>query len=106
MSKKEKDNFFLLRLYVAGESQNSLSAISNLNTLVKEHLSESHKVEIIDTLLDPIVALEEGIIVTPTLVKIGSLPIRLIIGDLSDQEKVLQALGSFKKKRVPDDKEP
>ncbi|HLD49949.1 MAG TPA: circadian clock KaiB family protein [bacterium] len=98
--KKKQDNFLLLRLYVAGETPNSQKAITNLNTIGKE-LPNGHKIEIVNTLDDPIRALEEGILVTPTLViKRGPLPMRQIIGDLSDEPKVLQALGGLKKNGI------
>jgi len=93
--KKEKDNFFLLRLYVAGESQSSLKAISNLNALCEEYLPDRHEIEIVDTMDNMAVAFEDGILVTPTLVKMGPLPMRQIIGDLSDKTKLLSALGGI-----------
>ena len=93
--KKSKDNFFLLRLYVAGESSSSLKAISNLNAICEEYLPDRHEIEIVDTLDKRAAAFEDGILVTPTLVKIGPLPMRQIIGDLSDKPKLLSALGDL-----------
>lgn len=93
--KKVKDNFFLLRLYVAGESQSSLKAISNLNAVCEEYLPDRHEIEIVDTMDNMAVAFEDGILVTPTLVKMGPLPMRQIIGDLSDKPKLLSALGGI-----------
>ncbi len=101
MKVQKKDNFVLLRLYVAGESPSSLKAISNLNALAEEYLRDNHKIEIVDTLKDHS-ALKAGVLVTPTLVKIGSFPLRQIIGDLSDKPKVLQALGELKDQAISD----
>ena len=87
--KKKKDSFLLLRLYVAGAFPNSISAVANLNAMAQEFLPNRHKIEIIDTLDVPIKALQEGVLVTPTLmIKKGSLPVKTIIGDLSDKPKI------------------
>ena len=90
---KAKDSFTLLRLYVAGESPNSLAAISNLKELSANHLLEKHKVEIVNALDPRVDALRDGVLVTPTLViKRDSLPAKTIIGNLSDKPKVLLSL--------------
>ena len=100
--KKKQDRFVLLRLYVAGESPSSLKAISNLNAIAEEYLSDNHKIEIVDTLAGMSVAFGDGVLVTPTLVKVSTEPTRHIIGDLSDKQKVLQVLGDLKKKSKSD----
>jgi circadian clock protein KaiB len=88
-------NFLLLRLYVAGNSPNSLKATANIEAICKEHYPNKYKIEIIDTLNDQSQAFEQGVLVTPTLVKNTPLPKCQIIGDLSDKSKVLFALGGL-----------
>jgi circadian clock protein KaiB len=83
----------LLRLYVAGRAPNSLRAIVNATTICSEHFA-GHQLEIVDMLKDPRRALADGIIVTPTLLKVLPLPVGRVIGDLSDTRQVLLLLGS------------
>ncbi len=83
----------VLRLYIAGEAPNSVRAVANLRSLCKEHYAATHELEIVDMLVQPLRALADGIIVTPTLLKLSPLPIRRLIGDLSDTERVLTTLG-------------
>lgn len=91
--KKNQDGFTLLRLYVAGESPNSLAAISNLKEISEKYLSGKHKVEIVNALDPQVDAFKDGVLVTPTLVvKRDSLPVKTIIGNLSDKPKVLLSL--------------
>ena len=82
----------LLRLYITGTSSHSLRAISNLGTLQKTELQD-HEIEVIDILEYPHLAEDENILATPTLVLRQPPPIRKIIGDLSDHQKVLFGLG-------------
>ena len=92
-SKKQNGSFTLLRLYIAGESQKSLNAIANLNNIRDANILDPHKVEIINTLDHPARVIDDGVLVTPTLIiKKDSLPARTIIGDLSDKSKVLISL--------------
>lgn len=80
-----------LRLYVAGGAPNSLTARANLATLAA---ALGHPgLEIVDVLDDPVRALTDGILVTPTLVKIAPSPVCRIIGNLSDARRVLALLG-------------
>ena len=81
-----------LRLYVAGKTQKSVAAINNLNKLCEEHLKGKYKIEVIDLLVQPQLAEGDQIFAIPTLVKKVPEPIRKIIGDLSNQEKVLVGL--------------
>jgi circadian clock protein KaiB len=83
----------VLRLYVAGESPNSLRAIANLQAICLAYLAERCQVEIVDILEEPIRLLADGVLVTPTLVKAAPLPVWKIVGDLNETEKVLLALG-------------
>lgn len=78
-----------LVLYVAGETPKSLAAIRNLQKICAEHLAGKYKVEVIDLKKHPQLAREHGIVAIPTLVKELPVPIRKIIGDLSDTPKVL-----------------
>ena len=80
-----------LRLYVAGDAPNSVIAIANAKVLCKHHFAEG-QFEIVDILKHPMRGLADGIIVTPTLVKLLPLPIQRVIGNLSDSTKVLLAL--------------
>ena len=80
-----------LRLYVAGDAPNSVIAIANAEQICKDHFAEG-QFEIIDILKHPMRGLADGIIVTPTLVKLLPIPIQRVIGNLSDSTKVLLAL--------------
>jgi circadian clock protein KaiB len=81
-----------LRLYVAGNAPNSLRAIANAKALLVAHFDARHELEIVDLLKNPKRALADGIIVTPTLLKLSPLPVQRVIGNLSDTNQVLQAL--------------
>ena len=82
-----------LRLYVAGDAPNSLRAIANANAICAEHFASGHELEIVDLLEHPLRALADGIIVTPTLIRLFPLPSQRVIGNLSDSNQVLLALG-------------
>ena len=81
-----------LRLYVAGKTMKSVAAINNLNKLCEEHLKGKYIIEVIDLLVHPQLAEGDQIFAIPTLVKKVPEPIRKIIGDLSNEEKVLVGL--------------
>lgn len=83
---------FEFRLYVAGNSQNSAQAMLNLRAFCQEHLPEVHHIEIVDILQEPKRALDDGVLLTPTLVKLFPKPIRKIIGTLNDSSVLLQSL--------------
>jgi circadian clock protein KaiB len=78
-----------LVLYIAGETPKSLAAIRNLEKICSDHLAGKYKVEVVDLKKAPHLAREHGIVAIPTLVKELPVPIRKIIGDLSDTQKVL-----------------
>ncbi|MHB1862872.1 MAG: circadian clock KaiB family protein [Gemmatimonadaceae bacterium] len=82
-----------LRLYVAGNAPNSLHAIANLTALCNQHFPSAHEIEIVDLLTHPQRALADGIIVTPTLVKLSPEPVQHLVGSLSDTTHVLRTLG-------------
>lgn len=81
-----------LRLYIAGKTPKSVSALSNLKKYCEEHLQGKYKIEVIDLLLQPQLAEGDQIFAVPTLVRKVPVPIRKIIGDLSNEEKVLVGL--------------
>ena len=84
---------YKLKLYVTGQTGNSQKAIENLQVVLKESsLEEKYEVEIIDILEHPELAEEARIVATPVLIKKLPLPLKKIIGDLSDKEKVLLGL--------------
>ena len=83
----------VLRLYVAGNAPNSAQAVANLEAICREHLHGTQDLEIIDVLQQPQRAMAAGILVTPTLSKLYPLPTAEVVGNLSDQPKVLQAIG-------------
>ncbi len=83
---------FELRLYVAGNTPKSTKAVSNLKKYCEEHLAGRYRIEVIDLLLNPQLAKGDQILAIPTLVRKVPLPIRRIIGDLSNVENVLVGL--------------
>ncbi|QUS37220.1 circadian clock KaiB family protein [Falsirhodobacter algicola] len=78
-----------LTLYVAGQTPKSLAAISNLKRICEAHLPGAYEIEVIDLRQNPKLAREHDIVAIPTLVRELPVPLRKIIGDLSDEEKVL-----------------
>ena len=81
-----------LRLYVAGQTPRSLAAFSNLKKICEEHLAGQYHIEVIDLLENPQLARGDQILAIPTLVRNLPEPIRKIIGDLSNTERVLVGL--------------
>jgi circadian clock protein KaiB len=83
---------FDLRLYVAGQTPKSLTAIANLKKICEEHLKGQYRIEVIDLLQNPQLAQGDQILAIPTLVRKLPEPIKKIIGDLSSTERVLVGL--------------
>lgn len=83
----------VMRLYVVNSAPNSLLAIANLAAICKEFLKDNFKLEIIDVLEQPLRALTDGILVTPSLAKLSPSPAANIVGNLSDKSGVMRALG-------------
>src|SRR4026209_2407058 len=83
---------FKFRLYVAGDTQNSAQAVANLTAICRT-LPHQHEIEIVDVFQDPERALADGILMTPTLLKLAPSPARRIVGTLSDAQPLLLALG-------------
>jgi circadian clock protein KaiB len=90
---RSRSVIFKFRLYIAGGTVNSLQAISNLAALCRAHLPDRHHIEIVDVFREPKRALADGILMTPTLVKLAPGPTVKIVGTLSQTETVIQALG-------------
>jgi circadian clock protein KaiB len=84
----------VLRLYVAGGAPNSVLAIRNVEAICAAHFADRHTLEIVDLLEQPRRAGADGIVVTPTLLRLSPPPVRRVIGNLSDLDKVLLALES------------
>ena len=91
-SKAPPDSFWDLRLYVAGHTARSRTALANLNKICEEHLAGRYRIEVIDLLVKPQLSKGDQILAIPTLVRKLPHPIRKIIGDLSDTERVLIGL--------------
>jgi circadian clock protein KaiB len=83
---------FEFLLYVAGDTQNSASAIANLTALCRTHLPERHGIQVIDVFREPKRALADGILMTPTLIRLSPSPIKRIVGTLSETQSLLTAL--------------
>ncbi len=81
-----------LRLYVAGQTPKSITALANLKRLCEGHLDGRYRIEVIDLVKQPHLARRDDIVVIPTLVRTLPQPIRKIIGDLSNVERVLLGL--------------
>ncbi|WP_080053878.1 circadian clock KaiB family protein [Spirosoma aerolatum] len=88
----QPEDVWELRLYVAGKTAKSVTALNNLKKYCEEHLPGKYVIEVIDLLVQPQLAAGDQILAVPTLVKKVPEPIRKIIGDLSNEEKVLVGL--------------
>jgi circadian clock protein KaiB len=83
---------YILKLYVAGNTPSSVRALKTLNNILEQEFQGVYALKVIDVLKNPQLAEEDKILATPTLAKILPPPVRRIIGDLSDREKVLIGL--------------
>lgn len=83
----------VLRLYVADGAPNSVQAIANLGAICQQYLQGNFQLEIVDAVEQPLRALTDGVMVTPSLIKLLPLPIVQIVGNLNDKNQVLLALG-------------
>ncbi len=90
--KKLKDEKYVLKLYVTGLTPQSIRAIDNIKKICEEHLKSRYSLEVIDLYKNPSLAKGEQIIAAPTLIKKLPLPLRRIIGDMSNSERVLVGL--------------
>ncbi len=88
----ETGELYELRLYVAGQTPKSITAFANLKKLCEEHLEGRYRIEVIDLLINPTLAKGDQILAIPTLVRKLPEPVKKIIGDLSNTERVLVGL--------------
>ena len=91
-ARKGRRGHYLLRLFMAGNGQNSQKALVNLRSLCQEHLNGRCTIETVDVVKDFQAAVRENILVTPALILVAPLPRVMILGNLSDLPKVLAAL--------------
>jgi circadian clock protein KaiB len=84
---------YKLQLFVSGASPNSLKAIANFKRICEEHISGRYDLEIIDIYQQPLMAKQEQIIALPLMIKLSPSPVKRLIGDMSDTQKVLKGLG-------------
>lgn len=92
MTNQSAAEMWELRLYVAGQTPKSLAAFANLKRICEEYLDGQYQIEVIDLLQNPQLAREDQILAIPTLVRKLPEPLRKIIGDLSNKERVLVGL--------------
>jgi len=91
-SSPKVETVVVLRLYISGNAPNSVQAIANLEAICKQYLKD-YKLEIVDVFEQPLRALADGVLVTPSLAKVSPAPIANVVGNLSDQRNVLLMLG-------------
>jgi circadian clock protein KaiB len=91
-STRYREDKWMLRLYIAGNTPKSSAALINLKRYCEQHLNNRYELEVIDLLLNPQLAAGDQILAIPTLVRKVPVPVRKIIGDLSNEEKVLVGL--------------
>lgn len=84
---------YALRLFVTGASSVSVRAIANLHTILEKHLKGRYQLEIIDVHQQPLLVTNEDITAVPVLIRKSPLPVRKMVGDMSDERKVLRGLG-------------
>ena len=89
---KHKDEKYVLRLYVTGQTPKSVRAIANIKAICEEHLKGRYDLQVIDIYQRPALAQDEQILAAPTLIKKLPLPLRRLVGDLSKTEHVLLGL--------------
>lgn len=94
------EKVYILRLYVAGQTRKSLAAFANLKKICEEHLAGRYKIEVIDLRENPQLAKGDQILAIPTLVRQLPPPLKKIIGDLSNTEKVLVGLDLLPANRI------
>jgi circadian clock protein KaiB len=92
VSRPRTEKLWQLRLYVAGQTPKSLTAFSNLKQICEDHLKGRYRIEVIDLVEQPQLSRGDQILAIPTLVRKLPQPVRKIIGDLSDTERVLVGL--------------
>src|SRR3990172_7540544 len=91
-AREQKLDTYILRLYVAGQTPKAMTAFDNLKKICEEYLEGRYQIQVVDLLKNPQLASGDQILAIPTLVRRLPLPIRKIIGDLSNTERVLVGL--------------
>src|SRR4030042_1902523 len=91
-ARKKTEATWQLRLYIAGQTPKSIAALTNLKKIAEEHLQSKYTIEVIDLMLNPQLAKGDQILAVPTLVRKLPEPMRKIIGDRSNREKLLVGL--------------
>ena len=91
-ARKAQPGHYLLRLFIAGNGPNSQKAMINLRSLCQEHLEGRYTIETVDVVEDFQAAVRDNILVTPALILVAPLPRVVVLGNLSDRQKVLLAL--------------
>jgi circadian clock protein KaiB len=91
-AKSSRSDFFILRLYIAGQTPNSITAIANLKKICEDKLQGKYRIEVVDLLVKPQLAKGDQIIAIPTLVRRLPPPVKKIIGNLSKTESVIVGL--------------
>src|SRR5512138_1478770 len=86
--KKNPEEIWILKLYVAGQTSKSIAAFANLKKICEEHLAGKYRIEVVDLLKNPQLAKGDQIIAVPTLVRQLPPPVKKIIGDLANKERV------------------
>jgi circadian clock protein KaiB len=92
VKKSRRSGFWELRLYVAGQTPRSLTAFANLKQICEDHLKGRYRIQVVDLVATPQLSKGDQILAIPTLVRKLPEPVRKIIGDLSDTERVLIGL--------------
>lgn len=92
---------YVLRLFVAGSTLRSQTAITNVRRICEQHLPERFELEVIDVYTHPQQTRDLQIVATPTLVKLEPAPLRRIVGDLTNRDRVLVGLGLLAAERSP-----
>ena len=87
--REERTERWLLKLYVAGQTPKSVAAFANLKRICESHLKGQYEIEVVDLLVNPKLAQGDQIIAVPTLVRQLPPPVKKLIGDLADEERVL-----------------
>lgn len=98
------NNFYVLRLYVAGTTIQSMTALTNLKKICEEHLQGRYELEVIDIYQNTELIVEGNIVAVPTLIKQLPLPLQKLIGNLSNTEKVLIGLDLISKNTIEEER--
>ena len=98
---KRRAQEYILRLYIAGHSARATAALRNLEAICEEHLAGRYQIEVVDLLKHPQLARGDQIVAVPTLVRRLPPPMKKIIGDLSNEERVLVGLDVRPRQRRP-----